>query len=84
MRRFYCRTLHLKLATVSIDIVRSLLLLLTDPKSPVPMVYLLDWAYLERWCRDLTLSFSDVYVFTIPLYLPIRDVDGKYRVVRAS
>ncbi|GJJ12507.1 hypothetical protein Clacol_006750 [Clathrus columnatus] len=38
------------------------------------------WAYLERWCRDLTLSFDHVYVFTIPLYLPSRDTDGKYRV----
>ncbi|KAF8519320.1 hypothetical protein BU17DRAFT_89974 [Hysterangium stoloniferum] len=38
------------------------------------------WAYLERWCRDLTQSFSDVYVFTIPLYLPKLDTDGKSRV----
>ncbi|KIJ27415.1 hypothetical protein M422DRAFT_100437, partial [Sphaerobolus stellatus SS14] len=38
------------------------------------------WAYLERWCRDLTSSFSDVYVFTIPLYLPKVDSDGKWRV----
>lgn len=43
-----------------------------------------DWAYLERWCRDLTLSFTDVYVFTIPLYLPNIDADGKWRVVRLS
>jgi endonuclease G, mitochondrial len=42
---------------------------------------LLDWAHLERWCRDLTLSFTDVYVFTIPLYLPKMDADGKWRVV---
>lgn len=23
-----------------------------------------DWAYLEEWCRKLTVSFDDVYVFT--------------------
>jgi endonuclease G, mitochondrial len=40
-----------------------------------------DWAYLEDWCRRLTNSFADVYVFTIPLYLPQKDRDGKSRVV---
>lgn len=39
-----------------------------------------DWAYVEDWCRRLTGSFSDVYVFTIPLYLPKQDLDGKWRV----
>lgn len=38
------------------------------------------WAYLEDWCRRLTGSFSDVYVFTIPLYLPKQGLDGKWRV----
>ncbi|KAG6329576.1 hypothetical protein ID866_9515, partial [Astraeus odoratus] len=38
------------------------------------------WAYVEDWCRRLTGSFSDVYVFTIPLYLPHKDPDGKWRV----
>lgn len=38
------------------------------------------WAYVEEWCRRLTNSFSDVFVFTIPLYLPRQDSDGKYRV----
>ncbi|KAJ3815682.1 hypothetical protein F5876DRAFT_61275 [Lentinula aff. lateritia] len=38
------------------------------------------WAYLEDWCRRLTGSFSDVYVFTVPLYLPRRDSDGKWRI----
>jgi len=38
------------------------------------------WAYLEDWCRRLTASFSDVYVFTIPLYLPKQDGDGKWRI----
>ncbi|KAJ3501754.1 hypothetical protein NLJ89_g9196 [Agrocybe chaxingu] len=38
------------------------------------------WAYLEDWCRRLTGSFQDVYVFTVPLYLPKRDSDGKWRV----
>lgn len=41
----------------------------------------IDWAYLEDWCRRLTGSFQDVYVFTVPLYLPKKDVDGKWRVV---
>ncbi|KZV62624.1 hypothetical protein PENSPDRAFT_591140 [Peniophora sp. CONT] len=38
------------------------------------------WAYVEDWCRRLTGNFSDVYVFTVPLYLPHRDSDGKHRV----
>ncbi|KAF7311662.1 Endonuclease [Mycena kentingensis (nom. inval.)] len=38
------------------------------------------WAYLEDWCRRLTGSFSDVYVFTVPLYLPRQSSDGKWRV----
>ncbi|KAI0747855.1 DNA/RNA non-specific endonuclease [Daedaleopsis nitida] len=38
------------------------------------------WAYLEDWCRRLTSSFADVYVFTIPLYLPKQEPDGKWRV----
>ncbi|KAL0071649.1 nuclease [Marasmius tenuissimus] len=38
------------------------------------------WAYLEDWCRRLTSSFSDVYVFTVPLYLPHQEPDGKWRV----
>ncbi|KAI6110075.1 hypothetical protein F5141DRAFT_1278700 [Pisolithus sp. B1] len=38
------------------------------------------WAYVEDWCRRLTNSFADVYVFTIPLYLPHKDPDGKWRV----
>jgi len=38
------------------------------------------WAYLEDWCRRLTETFSDVYVFTVPLYLPHVEADGKLRV----
>ncbi|KAI0316791.1 hypothetical protein OF83DRAFT_1059763 [Amylostereum chailletii] len=38
------------------------------------------WAYLEDWCRRLTGQFSDVYVFTVPLYLPRKEPDGKWRV----
>lgn len=38
------------------------------------------WAYVEEWCRRLTNSFSDVYVFTVPLYLPKLEADGKWRV----
>jgi DNA/RNA endonuclease G (NUC1) len=41
-----------------------------------------DWAYTEEWCRRLTNTFQDVFVFTVPLYLPKQDPDGKYRVVR--
>ena len=41
----------------------------------------LGWA--SQFCRDLTKSFEDVYVFTVPLFLPKRDGrDGKWRVVR--
>lgn len=45
---------------------------------------ILDWAYLEDWCRKLTNNFEDVYVFTVPLYLPRLEADGKWRVVRIS
>ncbi|KAF5330525.1 hypothetical protein D9619_005686 [Psilocybe cf. subviscida] len=38
------------------------------------------WAYLEDWCRKLTGQFQDVYVFTVPLYLPKQEADGKWRV----
>jgi len=38
------------------------------------------WAYVEDFCRRLTTSFADVYVFTVPLYLPKQDADGKWRV----
>ncbi|KAI7898700.1 nuclease [Cokeromyces recurvatus] len=37
------------------------------------------WAYLEKFCRDLTSTFSDVFVYTGPLFLP-HSVDGtKYK-----
>ena len=39
------------------------------------------WAYLEDWCRRLTGQFQDVFIFTIPLYLPKQEKDGKWRVV---
>ncbi|KAL8281261.1 hypothetical protein RQP46_006295 [Phenoliferia psychrophenolica] len=38
------------------------------------------WAYLEQFCRTLTGSFEDVYVFTVPLFLPQQGPDGKWRV----
>ncbi|KAL7422771.1 nuclease [Cryptotrichosporon argae] len=38
------------------------------------------WAYVEDFCRRLTTNFEDVYVFTVPLYLPEKQADGKYRV----
>lgn len=37
------------------------------------------WAYVEDFCRRLTSNFEDVYVFTIPLYLPTKHADGKWR-----
>lgn len=50
-------------------------------KAKALIPYLSDWAYLEDWCRKLTNGFQDVYVFTVPLYLPKLDPDGKYRIV---
>ncbi|KAG1198259.1 hypothetical protein G6F35_012663 [Rhizopus arrhizus] len=38
------------------------------------------WAHLEHFCRSLTQKFSDVYVFTGPLYLPHQEADGKFYV----
>ncbi|GAA5843329.1 hypothetical protein JCM5353_005275 [Sporobolomyces roseus] len=39
------------------------------------------WAYLEAFCRNLTKDFEDVYVFTVPLFLPKKDLrDGKWKV----
>ncbi|OWZ42874.1 endonuclease G, mitochondrial [Cryptococcus neoformans c45] len=38
------------------------------------------WAYVEDFCRRLTTNFEDVYVFTVPLYLPEKHADGKWRV----
>ena len=55
---------------------RGLSMLINSPRHAC-----VDWAYLEDWCRRLTKSFADVYVFTIPLYLPQKDRDGKSRVV---
>ncbi|PWN54143.1 hypothetical protein IE53DRAFT_383333 [Violaceomyces palustris] len=38
------------------------------------------WAHTEDFVRRLTTKFSDLYVFTIPLYLPRQSTDGKWRV----
>ncbi|KAK4053352.1 nuclease [Microbotryomycetes sp. JL221] len=38
------------------------------------------WAYVEQFCRDLTKQFDDVFVFTIPMFLPRQHPDGKWRV----
>ncbi|KAL9935743.1 hypothetical protein V8E36_005320 [Tilletia maclaganii] len=38
------------------------------------------WAHTEDFVRRLTAAFADVYVFTVPLYLPRQDPDGKHRV----
>lgn len=48
------------------------------------LIELSDWAYLEAFCRNLTKEFEDVYVFTVPLFLPKKFPDGKWRVVRPS
>lgn len=41
---------------------------------------LIDWAYLEDFCRRLTAQYANCFVFTIPLYLPVKGPDGRYRV----
>ncbi|KAI9277039.1 hypothetical protein BDA99DRAFT_429661 [Phascolomyces articulosus] len=38
------------------------------------------WAHMENFCRSLTKTFPDVYVFTGPLYLPHQEADGKFYV----
>lgn len=38
------------------------------------------WAHLEDYVRRLTTKFENLYVFTIPLYLPRLQADGKWRV----
>ncbi|CBQ69564.1 probable NUC1-dna/rna non-specific nuclease, mitochondrial [Sporisorium reilianum SRZ2] len=38
------------------------------------------WAHTEDFVRRLTARFADLYVFTIPLYLPRQYPDGKFRV----
>ncbi|WFD30439.1 nuclease [Malassezia sp. CBS 17886] len=38
------------------------------------------WAHTEDFVRRLTGQFKDLYVFTIPLYLPRQHGDGKWRV----
>jgi endonuclease G len=38
------------------------------------------WAHMEDFTRRLVTSFSDLYVFTVPLYLPRQSADGKWRV----
>ena len=69
-------TSHLKSETDSTDTVSRL----SHTAFPYCLMSL-DWAYVEDWCRRLTGSFKDVYVFTIPLYLPRQEADGKWRVV---
>ncbi|KAK4048892.1 nuclease [Microbotryomycetes sp. JL201] len=39
------------------------------------------WAYVEQFCRDLTKQFDDVFIFTIPMFLPRQHPDGKWRVI---
>jgi len=76
-KRSCCPTLRRRLASGSTAIVSH------SVNWPIPMPtddLHPDWAYVEDWCRRLTGSFSDVYIFTIPLYLPKQDPDGKWRV----
>lgn len=78
MKPSYYPTLHRRSALGSTATVSHLVdQLLVLPTNGLHQ----DWAYVEDWCRRLTGSFSDVYVFTIPLYLPRQDPDGKWRVV---
>jgi len=58
MRLFSCPMSLLRSEMGSIDIVRlSLTLILAEG-------LMVDWAYLEDFCRRLTTNFEDVYVFT--------------------
>ncbi|KAF7722713.1 nuclease [Apophysomyces ossiformis] len=36
------------------------------------------WAYFENFCRDLTNNFTDVYVYTGPLFLPQKNGGGQF------
>lgn len=38
------------------------------------------WARFEQFVRDLTRTYSDVYVYTGVLYLPHKEADGNYYV----
>lgn len=82
MRHFYSLISPRRSESVSIATVRfSLFFLSFINANKLPRRVCVDWAHLEDWCRRLTKSFTDVYVFTIPLYLPQKDKDGKSRVV---
>lgn len=55
----------------------------TEPTGHGPWMLTVALGWASQFCRDLTKSFEDVYVFTVPLFLPKRDGrDGKWRVVR--
>lgn len=42
---------------------------------------MLDWAYFEGFCRNLTTVYSDVYIYTGAVVLPIKNSEtGKYEV----
>ncbi|KAG4304680.1 hypothetical protein PORY_002073 [Pneumocystis oryctolagi] len=38
------------------------------------------WSYFEEFCRSLTSKYSSIYLIIGPLYLPKKDLDGKWRV----
>lgn len=75
---------HLETDWAYLEQVRPLLVFLcrlppascfgTDPSPPPPL-------NLPQFCRTLTTQFEDVYVFTVPLFLPKQERDGKWRVV---
>ena len=77
MRLSCCLISHLRSAQGSTGTVSHI----SSPRYFSGLTRPIDWAYLEDWCRRLTGTFSDVYVFTIPLYLPKLEPDGKWRVV---
>ena len=81
MRPSFSPTLHLKLARASTVTVSDTF---WTCRACALADTLTDWAYLEDWCRRLTGNFADVYVFTVPLYLPKLDNDGKWRVVSTT
>lgn len=36
------------------------------------------WARFERFVKDMTKKFDDVYIVTGPLWMPTADNDGKW------
>lgn len=51
--------------------------LLTNISPQTPTLNQITWNNLEKYTRSLTHHYQDVYVCSGPLYLPIREDDGK-------